>query len=51
MSVDDSPIQVSCRDVADMLGHASPSITLDVYGHAVPESRQRVADAMDKALR
>ena len=38
------------RDVADMLGHASPSITLDIYGHAVPEGPRRVADAMDRAL-
>lgn len=41
---------VPVRDVADSLGHASPSITLNVYGHAVPEGRRRVADALDKAL-
>jgi integrase len=38
------------RDVADALGHSSPSITLDVYGHAIPEGPSRVADALDKAL-
>jgi integrase len=41
---------VPVRDVADSLGHSSPSITLDIYGHAVPEGSRRVADAMDKAL-
>jgi integrase len=41
---------VPVRDVADNLGHASPSITLNVYGHAVPEGARRVADAMDRAL-
>ena len=38
------------RDVADMLGHSSPSITLDVYGQSVSEGPRRVADAMDRAL-
>ena len=41
---------VPVRDVADMLGHSSPSITLDVYGQAVPEGPRRVANAMDRAL-
>ncbi|MGD0862501.1 MAG: tyrosine-type recombinase/integrase [Candidatus Limnocylindrales bacterium] len=41
---------VPVRDVADMLGHASPSITLDVYGHGVAEGPRRVADALDRAL-
>jgi len=41
---------VPVRDVSDNLGHSSPSITLDIYGHAVPEGPSRVADAMDKAL-
>jgi integrase len=41
---------VPVRDVADMLGHSSPSITLDVYGQSVTEGPRRVADAMDRAL-
>jgi integrase len=41
---------VPVRDVSDALGHASPSITLDIYGHAVAEGPRRVADAMDRAL-
>jgi integrase len=41
---------VPVRDVADSLGHSSPSVTLNVYGHAIPEGPSRVADALDKAL-
>ena len=42
---------VPVQDVADMLGHSSASITLDVYSHAVAEGPRRVADAMDRTLR
>jgi len=41
---------VPARDVADALGHAGPSITLDIYGQSVAEGPRRVADAMDRAL-
>lgn len=41
---------VPVRDVADALGHASPSITLDIYGHAVGEGPARVAAAVDRAI-
>jgi len=41
---------VPVRDVSDALGHASPSITLDIYGQSVAEGPRRVADAMDRAL-
>jgi len=41
---------IPVQDVADMLGHSSASITLDVYSHAVAEGPRRVADAMDRAL-
>ena len=41
---------VPVRDVADSLGHSCPSVTLNVYGHAIPEGPCRVADALDKAL-
>jgi integrase len=41
---------VPVRDVADALGHSSPSITLNVYGQSVAEGPRRVADAMDRAL-
>jgi integrase len=32
------------------LGHAKPSITLDVYGHLMPAMQNRAADVMDKIL-
>lgn len=41
---------VPVRDVADALGHASPSITLDIYGQSVAEGPRRVAEAMDRTL-
>jgi integrase len=41
---------VPVRDVSDALGHASPSITLDIYGQSVAEGPRRVADALDRAL-
>jgi integrase len=41
---------VPVRDVSYALGHSSPSVTLNVYGHAIPEGPSRVADALDKAL-
>lgn len=33
--------------VQTMLGHASATMTLDVYGHLVPDRLDRVADALD----
>jgi integrase len=41
---------VPVRDVADSLGHATPSITLNTYGHSVPEGPRRVADALERAI-
>jgi integrase len=32
------------------LGHAQPSITLDVYGHLTPENQKEVAILMDQLL-
>jgi integrase len=37
-----APIVVSRR-----LGHAKPSITLDVYGHLIPSLQAEVADMID----
>jgi integrase len=37
------PLLVASR----MLGHAAPSITLNVYGHLMPHAFQEVADLMD----
>jgi integrase len=41
---------VPVRDVADALGHSSPTITLNVYSHSIPEGPSRVTAALDKAL-
>jgi integrase len=38
-------------DVQAMLGHAKPSITLDVYGFMWEGSLERLADALDEAIR
>jgi len=38
-------------DVQAMLGHAKPSITLDVYGFLWEGSLERLADALDAAIR
>ena len=37
--------------VQKMLGHAKPSITLDVYGELWDESQEQLAERMDAALR
>ena len=36
--------------VSRRLGHSKPSITLDVYGHLIPSSQQKVADLMDNLI-
>ena len=36
--------------ISERLGHAKPSITLDVYGHVFDEQGQAAADAMERAL-
>ncbi len=41
---------VPVADVAKMLGHADPSITLRIYAHAMPDSQDRVAAAMEVML-
>lgn len=41
---------VPVQDVSDMLGHGSPTITMDIYSHSVAEGPRRVADAMDRTL-
>ena len=37
-------------DVSKMLGHADASITLRIYGHAMPDSQDRVVAAMEFLL-
>ncbi|MBW8012601.1 MAG: site-specific integrase [Chloroflexi bacterium] len=36
--------------VSNRLGHAKPSITLDVYGHMIPSKQEEVAELMDELL-
>jgi len=42
---------VPLRVVADVLGHATITITANTYAAVVPELRREAADAMDRALR
>ena len=35
---------------SNRLGHAKPSITLDVYGHLISSVQNEVGDKMDKLL-
>ena len=36
--------------VSRRLGHARPSITLDVYGHLIPSKQQEAAEKMDELI-
>jgi integrase len=36
--------------VSEMLGRASTSTTLDVYGHVIPATQRQVADEMERLL-
>ncbi len=44
--MDNVPIKL----VSQRAGHASVSITLDVYGHVLPDMQQGVADLIDRQL-
>ena len=39
---------LNIREVADLLGHSSVSLTLSVYGHVLPGAKRAPADAMDR---
>jgi len=41
---------MSLYDVSKYLGHSSVEITGDLYGHWMPEGKQRISDAMTKIL-
>jgi integrase len=41
---------IDANTVKDLLGHANISITLGVYGHVLPNMRDRVAEMMDTIL-
>ncbi len=38
------------KTVSERLGHASPSITLGVYGHVMPGDQKRAADRFDTLI-
>jgi integrase len=39
---------VHVKVVSEMLGHSSVAVTLDLYGHVLPDMQQQAADAMDR---
>lgn len=42
---------VNPKIVSEMLGHASVSITLDIYSHLMPDMQEKAAEALEDALR
>jgi integrase len=42
--------RVNPKVVSEMLGHASVSITLDIYSHVIPDMQQDAAAAMANLL-
>jgi integrase len=38
------------HEVARYLGHASPAVTLTIYGHITPRGADLTADVFDRAL-
>ena len=42
---------VNPKSVSEMLGHASVSITLDVYSHLMPDMQDKAAKALEEILR
>jgi integrase len=41
---------VNPKIVSEMLGHASVSITLDIYSHLLPDMQEKAAKALEEAL-
>ena len=41
---------VNPKIVSEMLGHASVSVTLDVYSHLLPDMQEKAAKALEEAL-
>ncbi len=41
---------IPVKDVQARLGHASASLTLDIYGHAIPANDQAIADLMGSII-
>lgn len=38
------------RDVADLLGHSSPTVTLDIYAAAIPGAQRAAVESAAAAL-
>jgi len=38
------------KTVSDLLGHSTIAVTLNTYGHVLPNMRERAADIMDAIL-
>lgn len=45
------PILARIKAVSEYLGHSDPGLTLKVYAHLVPSSRDRARNAIGHALR
>jgi integrase len=41
---------VNPKVVSEMLGHASVSITLDIYSHLLPDMQEKAAKALEESL-
>ncbi len=41
---------VPAKVAAEMLGHATVSLTLDTYSHVLPDMQREAAQAMDRVL-
>jgi integrase len=41
---------VNPKIVSEMLGHASVSITLNIYSHLLPDMQEKAAQALEEAL-
>ena len=41
---------VDIETVSRRLGHSKASVTLDIYGHALPENDRKAANALEKML-
>ena len=39
------------RTVLEVLGHSTYRLTMDLYGHALPERMRSAAEVMDQAMR
>ncbi len=40
----------SSRDVSEMLGHASITLTMDTYSHVTPDMQRESANRLDELL-